>query len=167
MKQKPEYLTHEIKPFIQKDSKILILGTFPSPKSREFGFFYGHPRNRFWMVLSKLFNEKCPESIEEKKAFLEKHKIALWDVIGSCVITGASDSSIKDPVPNNIEKAIKGTDIKQIFTTGQKANSLYKRFCQKETGIEAIALPSTSPANAAANLESLLEKYKVILSYLN
>lgn len=166
MKNQPENLKHEIKPVVYPNSKILILGTFPSPKSREYGFFYGHPRNRFWNILSTLFGVEYPKTIEEKKALLKKERIALWDVLASCTITGASDTSIKDPVPNDISGLIKGTDIKQIFTTGKKAESLYKKYCEKETGIKAIGLPSTSPANCSMSLETLVEKYKIILEYL-
>lgn len=163
---KPENLRHEIKPVVFPDSKILILGTFPSPKSREYGFFYGHPRNRFWLVLSTLLKEPFPETIEEKKELLKRNHIALWDVLASCTITGASDTSIKDPVPNNIKKLIEGTEIKHIFTTGKKAESLYKKYCEKETGIKAIGLPSTSPANCTMKLDTLLERYKILLNYV-
>lgn len=166
MKNQPQNLKHTVEPVIYKDAKVLILGTFPSPKSREVGFFYGHPQNRFWKVLAALFDESVPQTVEEKKAFLFRHDIALWDVLDSCTITGASDSSIKDPVPNDIASAIEGTDIKAIFTTGQKAYNLYKKFILDSTHIEAISLPSTSPANCAMNLEKLIDKYKIILEYL-
>lgn len=166
MKQKEENLTHPIEPFIKKNSKILILGTFPSPKSREFGFYYSHPQNRFWKVMSILFNTKTPVTIEEKKEFLSKHQIALWDVLESCTITGASDSSIKDPVPNNISAKLKDTEITHIFTTGLKAANLYKKYCYPNTKITATNLPSTSPANCAMKLDTLVDKYKIILKYL-
>lgn len=159
-------LKHTVEPVIFPKAKVLILGTFPSPKSREVGFFYGHPQNRFWKVLAGLFSEEVPRTVEEKKAFLYQHDIALWDTLASCTITGASDSSIKDPVPNDIATAIKDTDIKAIFTTGQKAYQLYNKYIKSSTGIEAISLPSTSPANCAMNLETLLSKYRVILEYL-
>lgn len=111
---------HILKPVYTKDSKILILGTIPSPKSRELGFYYGHPQNRFWKILSELLNEKFPEEKEEKIKLVNKYNIALWDVLESCDINGASDSSIKNPKPNNINKILKETNIKKIFVTGKK-----------------------------------------------
>lgn len=167
MKSKPESLKHTVEPVIYPEAKVLILGTFPSPKSREVGFFYGHPQNRFWKVLAALFGEKVPESIDQKKELLFSHSIALWDVLASCTITGASDSSIKDPVPNNIKEAITGTDIKYIFTTGQKAYNLYNKFIEPSTDIKAIPLPSTSPANCAMSLETLIDKYEIIRRCIN
>jgi hypoxanthine-DNA glycosylase len=161
-----ELVEHTIKPIYDENSRILILGTMPSPKSREFGFYYSHPQNRFWRVLSELLHEKLPVTNEEKTAFVLQNHIALWDVLQSCRIEGADDSSIKDPVLNDIAGLLAKTRIQAVFTTGTKAFSLYKRFCYRETHIPAIALPSTSPANCRHyNFERLKEEYSVLLKY--
>ena len=149
---------HELEPFYDKDSKILILGSIPSIKSRELGFYYMHPFNRFWQVLEKVFKEK----IIDKKAFLIKHHIALWDVIKECDIKSSSDSSIKNVKVNDINKLLKKTKINKIYTTGSKANSLYQKYIYPKTKIKNIALPSTSSANAKMKLETLVEEYKII-----
>ncbi len=154
---------HELEPFYKETSEILILGSIPSPKSREIGFYYAHPQNRFWKVLAKLYNEKLPISLNDKKLFLEKHKIALWDVLSSCNINGASDSSIKNPKFNNINKLIKNTNIKKVFTTGRTAYNLYNKNVKSKTKIEGIYLPSTSPANCKLSLEDLTKEYEVLL----
>lgn len=160
-----EYIEHTIEPVYDGNSKILILGTMPSPKSREYGFYYSHPQNRFWHVVSDLYGEPLPVTNEEKTEFLLKTHIALWDVLKSCRIEGADDSSIKDPVPNDIAGLLSQTKIHTVFTTGTKAAAFYKRFCQKTAGT-AIALPSTSPANCRHyNFERLKEAYRVILQY--
>ncbi len=153
---------HTIDPFYEKNSEILILGTMPSPKSREMGFYYMHPRNRFWTLLGLVFNEKIGEKIKDKKDFLKRHKIALWDVCASCNIVSASDSSIKDVKVNDINKVIKNSNIKYIYTTGKKAFELYNRYLFKKTKIEAICLYSPSPTNCAISLEKMLECYQVI-----
>lgn len=154
---------HTIPPCYHRDSKVLILGTFPSPKSRAFGFYYGHPRNRFWGVLAEIFQEDLPMTIEEKKTLLMKHHIALWDVLAACKIRGASDSSITDPVPNDIVWLINRTEIRRIYTTGRKATDLYRKLSYPKTGIESIMLPSTSPANAAFSQADLVSAYQEIL----
>ncbi len=160
-----ELIEHTIKPVYDENSKILILGTMPSPKSREYGFYYSHPQNRFWRVVSDLYGQSAPTTIEEKTAFLLQNRIALWDVLKSCRIEGADDGSIKDPVPNDIAALLAQTNIRAVFTTGTKAASLYKRFCQKSAG-PAIALPSTSPANCRHyNYERLKAAYRIILQY--
>ena len=159
-------IVHPLAPVYDADSKILVLGTMPSPKSREAGFYYSHPRNRFWPVLAALFGEEAPKTNEEKRSLLLRHRIAVWDVIASCEITGASDTSIRNAVPNPIEELIVKTKIKAVYTTGQKAYQLYQKHCYPKTGIEAVPLPSTSPANAAMSLEKLIEAYRVILEYL-
>ncbi len=150
-----EHLIHTIPPLYDSRSRILILGSFPSVKSREEGFFYGHKQNRFWRVLSAVMNCPCPAAVEEKKSFLHANGIALWDVIASCDITGSGDSTIKNAVPNDISVILKNAPIERIFTNGGKAASMYKRYQQKAVGREAVALPSTSPANAAWSLERL------------
>ena len=156
---------HNIKPLYDKNSKILILGSFPSVKSREAQFFYHHPQNRFWKIMNRILNEDM-NTIENKKTILLKHNIALWDVIESCEIKGSSDSSIKHVCPNNINQIINNSNIKYIFTNGKKSHELYNKYCLKETNIQAIYLPSSSPANAAYNLERLVEEWKIILNYL-
>lgn len=138
----------------------------PSPKSRELGFYYSHPRNRFWPVLAEIFGEEVPKTPEEKENFCLRHKIALWDVLRECDIEGASDSSIKNAVPNDISIIVNSADIKAIFTTGTTAAKLYKKFIEPETKIPAIVLPSTSPANAKIKFEELVGEYKKILDFL-
>lgn len=162
-----EQVLHTIEPVFDENSKILILGTMPSPKSREIGFYYGHPQNRFWRVLAKLFCCDVPQTNEERTALLTAHHIALWDVLSSCDITGADDGSIKNPVPNDLNRVLSAADIKAVFTTGTKAFALYNRLCRKATGIEAFPLPSTSPANCRFyTFDALAEKYRAILEYL-
>ncbi|MCI9280005.1 MAG: DNA-deoxyinosine glycosylase [Bacilli bacterium] len=154
---------HELSPIYNEDSKVLILGSLPSVKSREEKFYYAHPKNRFWKTLSRVFNEEIGSTIEEKKAFLYKHHIALFDVIKSCEIKNSSDTSIKKVRPNNLNPILKQSKIKTIFTTGKKAYDLYQKYCYPKTKIEAIYLPSTSPANCPKNIEStLIDSYKQI-----
>ena len=155
-------IVHPIPPLYDKNSRILILGSFPSVKSREANFFYGHPQNRFWKVIARVLNEKTPESTEEKKTMLLKHNIALWDVIHSCEIEGSADSTIKNVVPNNIENILENSEITKIYVNGKKAEAMYKKYIEKQTGIKADFLPSTSPANAAWNEEKLYTAWKVI-----
>lgn len=159
-------VNHTLEPFYTGNSKILILGTMPSPKSREKGFYYAHPQNRFWKVLSEILNTNFPESIENQKALLAKHNIALWDVLESCDIKGASDSSIKNPKPNDIKKLLQNTNIKQIFVTGKTAEKLYNKFILKETSIPCVYLPSTSPANQTITYSKLKDSYEIIKKYL-
>lgn len=163
--QEYERLTHTFEPVFNKDSKILILGSFPSVKSRETNFYYGHPQNRFWKVLAGVLRKSVPQTIEEKKALLLTHHIAVWDVIESCTIIGSSDSSIKDVVVNDFSKVLENSEIKTIYVNGGKAYELYHKYAEKQTGIQAVKLPSTSPANAAWNLERLCEAWKVITKY--
>lgn len=152
-------IAHPISPIFNKNSKILILGSFPSVKSREEGFFYGHPQNRFWQVMAKVFGAQKPETIEEKKEFLLKNNIAVWDVIKSCDITGSSDSSIKNVIPNDLRVILNCATIEKIFVNGKKAEQLYKKYIQPDINREAVCLPSTSPANAAWNLDRLVEEW--------
>lgn len=161
-----ERITHAFAPVFDGESRVLILGTMPSPKSRELGFYYSHPRNRFWPVMAKIFCEEAPETPDEKRGFCLRHKIALWDVLSECDIEGASDSSIKNAVPNDISVILKTADIKAVFTTGTTAAKLYHKLCEPKTGIAAIALPSTSPANAKIGIEKLAEEYKIILDFI-
>ena len=157
-------IKHPFPPLYNKDSKILILGSFPSVKSREQMFFYGHPQNRFWKVVSAVFNNKVPETIEEKKQFLLKNGIALWDVIASCEITGSSDSSIKNVKANDLSVILKEADIRQIFVNGRTAEKYFNKYTKDKIGRDAQCLPSTSPANAAWSLDELCEKWKVLKS---
>ena len=159
-------VNHEFGPYINKDSKILILGSIPSIKSREYGFYYMHPQNRFWKVLSDIFEEDFPIEIFDKKSLLKKYNIALWDVLDSCDINGSADSSIKDPKVNDIKKLIKDTNVKHIFVTGKVALNLYNRYCLKEVGLSTIYLPSTSGANCGVSYSDLKEKYEILKKYL-
>ena len=151
-------VNHELEAFYDKDSLVLILGSMPSVKSKELGFYYMHPQNRFYKTLAKIYEEEIPNTIDEKKAFLKRHKIALWDVIKSCEINGSSDSSIRNVKANDINEILSQTKIKAIFTTGKKAYTLYQKYCYEKTKIEAIYLPSTSPANCPKGIEELLQK---------
>ena len=162
-KKRPEEQVHTIAPVYNEESRILILGSFPSVKSREEGFFYGHPQNRFWKVLARVFQTEVPATIPEKKTFLLEHRVAVWDVIGQCEITGSSDSSIRNVIPNPIQKILEETQIKRIFVNGKKAEELYNRYIYPVTKRNVVCLPSTSPANASWNFEKLAEAWKVLL----
>lgn len=155
-------ITHPIPPVYDSNSKILILGSFPSVKSREAMFFYGHPQNRYWKVLAAVFKQEIPETISDKKAFLLRNHIAAWDVIDSCDITGSSDSSIKNVTANDIEPILKISDISRIYVNGKTAEKMYKKYTEPLINRPCICLPSTSPANAAWSLERLIEAWKVI-----
>ena len=156
-------ITHEFDPVFNTSSEILILGSFPSVKSREQQFYYGYERNRFWAILSSLFYEPLPSSIAEKKVLLLKHHIALWDVIWQCDIEGSSDSSISNVVPNNLSVILDAAPIKQIYGNGAKAYELYYRYQYPSTKREMIKLPSTSPANAAWTFPKLLHAWNTIV----
>ena len=161
-----EHIIHSIEPVFDTESRVLILGTMPSPKSREVQFYYGHPQNRFWRVLAAVLGEEVPQSVPEKKAMLLRHRIALWDVLAECEITGASDSSIRNPVANDLSVILDHAPVQAVFTTGATAWKLYTRLQKPHTGIEAVRLPSTSPANCAVKMEALTEAYKAILLWL-
>ncbi|MCM1283313.1 MAG: DNA-deoxyinosine glycosylase [Muribaculaceae bacterium] len=156
---------HNIPPVYDARSAVLILGSFPSVKSREQQFFYGHKQNRFWRVLSRVLDSPEPQSIPEKKELLLSHGIAVWDVIASCSITGSSDASIQNVIPNDITRILEAADIQQIFSNGGKSYELYRKYLYPQTGREAIKLPSTSPANAAFSVERLAESWAVIRQY--
>ncbi|OUP78853.1 DNA-deoxyinosine glycosylase [Erysipelatoclostridium sp. An15] len=153
---------HLIEPIYDKDSKILILGSFPSVKSREANFFYHHPQNRFWRVLAAVYQDTVPEEIADKKAFLKRHQIALWDVIASCNIKGSSDSSISDVEVNDLNMIIANSSVKHIYTNGNLADKLYHRYFDAIIDLPVTKLPSTSPANAAYSLDKLLIYWRVI-----
>lgn len=161
-----EKIIHTLEPVFDARSRILLLGTMPSPASRAAGFYYGNPRNRFFRVLSDLFGEALPEGVNSRTEFLLRHHIALWDVLQSCTIDGAGDSSIREPVPNDLSGILEKADILAIFTMGRKAYELYGRYCRPVTGIDAHTLPSTSPANARIPYEELLSRYEAILPFL-
>ncbi len=166
VKDAAKKVTHEFGPFYDKNSKVLILGSIPSPKSREQGFYYGHPRNRFWPVLAALFDENVPQTVPERKNFLKRHGIALWDVLASCDIKGADDGSIRNPEANDMRLVTGESDVRAIFTTGGKAAKLYEKLCEPVCGIKAVGLLSTSPANCRYSLDKLTEEYRKILKYL-
>lgn len=155
-------IEHPIPPLWSADSKTLILGSFPSVKSREAGFFYGHPQNRFWRVCAAVFSDAVPETIEEKKRFILSHGLALWDVIASCDIEGSADSSIRGALPNDIGVILQGAGIRRIFVNGKTAEKLYHQYLYPKYHIPAVALPSTSPANASWSLERLIVAWRLI-----
>lgn len=157
-------IVHPIPPVYNPESEILILGSFPSVKSRESGFFYGHPQNRFWRVIAGVCGCAVPQSIEEKKRMLLTHHIAVWDVIRSCEIVGSSDSSIKNAEPNDIRLILNAAPIRAVFVNGKKAESLYRKYLEPATGRPAVALPSTSPANAAWSEQKLLDFWNRAIS---
>lgn len=153
-------LVHPVEALFNENSKILILGTFPSVKSREVKFFYGHPQNRFWRVMARLCDAELPQTVEDKKNLILDNHFALWDVIHSCDVEGSADSSIKNVVPNDISVILKNSKVSRIFVNGKKAESLYKKYLEKETGITAVCLPSTSPANALWSEDRLTEYWR-------
>ena len=155
-------ITHPFPPLYDENSRTLILGSFPSVKSREAMFFYGHPQNRFWKLIAELYGEDVPSTIEEKSSLILRHRLALWDSIHSCTITGSSDSSVRDVVPNDISGIIRNSKIERIFCNGALSHKMYMKFIFPSTGIEARKLPSTSPANAAYSLERLAREWSVI-----
>ena len=157
-----QHLVHPFAPVYDENSEILILGTFPSVKSRQTDFYYGHPQNRFWRVLARLTGEEIPQSIEEKRRLLLRHGIALWDVLWSCDIRGSSDSSIRNAEPTDIRRILETAKIKSIYANGGKAAQLYRKYQQPQLGIPIIMLPSTSPANASWSLDRLCAQWMVI-----
>lgn len=160
-------VTHEIQPVFDSRSRVLLLGTMPSPASREQGFYYGHPQNRFWRVLGAIFDEPAPQTIEEKRDMLLRHHIALWDVLASCEIEGASDASIRDAQPNDLARIFDVADIRAVFATGTKAGELYHKLVEPTLGVPCTTLPSTSPANAKMKLDDLADAYgKALLPLL-
>lgn len=158
-------MLHPIDPVFDKDSKVLILGSFPSVRSREAGFFYGHPQNRFWKVTARVFGDEVPQTTEEKKAFLLRNHVALWDVIGSCDIDGSSDASIRNVTVNDISLIFKTADIRSVFLNGKKAYSLYQKYMYPVIKREGICLPSTSPANAMWSVEKLTSEWDRIRDF--
>ena len=161
------HIIHPIPPHYDADSRILILGSFPSVKSREQMFFYGHPQNRFWKVTASVFDDEEPSTVPEKKSFLSRYHIALWDVLASCEIRGADDASIRNAVPNDLDMIFSGCSIRTVFTNGQKAGNLYRKY-YVDNSIPHVSLPSTSPANCRNwTYETLKEAWSAILLPLN
>ena len=158
-----EAIMHPFPPLFSQDSKVLILGSFPSLKSRESMFYYGHPQNRFWKVISAVTNESVPQSVDEKQTLLLRHAIALWDSIKSCEITGSSDSSIRNVVANDLTTILSTAEIQLICCNGKKSHELYNKYIRPNTNREAICLPSTSPANASWSMEMLINEYRSAL----
>ena len=151
------HVTHTFEPVYNKDSKILILGSFPSVKSREIQFYYGHPQNRFWKMLAEIYKEPLSQTKEEKTDMILQHHLAIWDVIASCDIEGSSDSSIHNVQANDLNQILQQADITKILLNGGKAFELYQKYCNSERMPLAIKMPSTSPANAACKIERLIE----------
>lgn len=164
--EKRTQVMHPIPPVWNAESRVLVLGSFPSVKSREQNFFYGHKQNRFWRVLAAVLETEVPETMEEKKRFLLNARIAVWDVIGSCTIVGSSDASIKDVKPNNLSEILDRADIRQIYCNGAKSYELFNRYLYPVIGREAEKLPSTSPANAAKTTDMLVSEWKQLRNLL-
>ena len=164
MAASPRRIQHPFGPLFGPDSRVLILGSFPSVKSREQNFFYGHPQNRFWKVVAALFGQEPPQNIPEKKELILSHGLALWDSIASCVITGSSDASIREVRPNDLRIILDSAPIERIYCNGRKSHEMYEKYILPSLGREAACLPSTSPANAAWSLEKLIAAWSVILS---
>ncbi len=159
---KHQTVTHPFPPFFREDSRILILGSFPSVRSREEGFFYGHPNNRFWKVIAGVFEEDAPNTIPEKEALLIRHRIALWDVVFQCDIHASSDASIRNVVPADLSAILEHARILRIFCNGRTSEKLFRKYQEEKCGQQAFMLPSTSPANAAWSLERLIGTWRII-----
>lgn len=162
-KQQTEHQVHPFGPVWDENSRALILGSFPSVRSRAEGFYYGNPQNRFWRVTAAVWDESVPQSIQEKRLLMQRHETALWDVLESCDIRGSSDATIEDPVAHDIAGIVGKSRITRIYANGKAAYSLYMKYGFESTGIEAVLLPSTSPANAAWSLEKLIEAWRAAL----
>ena len=162
-----ERVNHPLAPVYDAGSRVLILGTMPSPVSRRAGFYYMHPQNRFWKVLCTVLNEPLPVDAEGRQALLLRRGIALWDTLASCEIEGAADSAIKRPVPNDFGPIFETAALRAVFTTGKKAHQLYTKYCAETCGMPALLLPSSSPANCAMKFDALCDAYRAILPYLD
>ena len=158
-----QHITHPFSPVFDTNSEILILGSFPSVKSRETDFYYGHPQNRFWRVIAAIYGMDVPVSIEEKTNLLLKNHLALWDVIESCDIRGSSDSSIRNAAPTALQMIFGKAKIRRVYANGKTAAALYRKYQFPKTGIDVTSLPSTSPANAALSLERLTEAWSILI----
>ena len=162
MNKTEQRILHPFGPLFGPESRVLILGSFPSVKSREQNFFYGHPQNRFWKVIAALYGQEVPKTIEEKKALILSHRLALWDSIAECTIIGSSDSSIRDVRANDLRLILDHCPIRRIYCNGRKSHEMYGKYTQPALGREAECLPSTSPANAQWSLEKLIEAWSVL-----
>ena len=162
MSTKAQTILHPIPPTYDKNSRVLILGSFPSVKSREMMYFYGHPQNRFWKVVAALYQEEVPMTVECRHRFLIRNRLAVWDSIRQCTIIGSSDSSIRDVIPNDLSLILQTAPIETICCNGKKSWDMYHKYIEPQTGRKAVMLPSTSPANAAWNLEKLITAWSVI-----
>lgn len=156
------HITHPFGPLFDEESRMLILGSFPSVKSREQNFFYGHPQNRFWKVIASIFDEPVPSDIAQKRSLILSNHLALWDSVASCDIVGSSDASMRNVKPNDLSVILDHSQIKRIFTNGRKSHETYMKYIQPVTGLEAICLPSTSPANAQWTIDKLIDAWSVI-----
>ena len=159
----PQHVVHPFPPLFDSASHTLILGSFPSVKSREALFFYGHPQNRFWKLMALLCDEDVPVTTEEKASLILRRHLALWDSIRSCTITGSSDSSVRDVVPNDMRVIIEGSCVTRVFCNGALSHRMYTKYILPQTGIEAVKLPSTSPAHASYSLERLAQAWKEVV----
>ncbi len=155
-------IVHPLKPLYNSESKTLILGSFPSVKSRELNFFYAHPQNRFWKVISAIFDSSLPMTIEEKTNLILNNNLALYDVIYSCDIISSADNTIKNVTPSNLTEVIKNSKINNIFVNGKTAEFYYKKYLEKQLGLKCVCLPSTSPANASKSLEQLIVAWSAV-----
>lgn len=162
MKNQPCHIVHPFAPFYDENSAVLVVGSFPSVASRADGFYYGNVHNRFWKVLAAVFCDNVPNQIPEKKAFLARHKIALYDAVRECTISGSSDSSIRDVVPSDIESIVKNSKVKKIFANGKTSAKFFEKYQSEKLCKMLEVLPSTSPANASFSLEKLVESWKVL-----
>lgn len=167
VKKKLETIVHPLDRLYRGDSKILILGSFPSVKTREYGFFYGHPQNRFWPLMAALFDESIGERPADRRKFLLKHGIAVYDSIYQCDIQGSSDASIQNVISSDLMPIFREAEIKGVFCNGATSYKYYKKYQEAKTGLAAIQLPSTSPANARFRLADLEREWRIILDYLN
>lgn len=166
MAQSAQLVVHPLEPLFDERSRVLMLGSLPSPKSRERQFYYGNPQNRFWPVMAEVLQEELPESNEERAAMLLRHGVALWDVVARCEIAGASDASIRNPVPNDLDRILAVAPIQAIYATGSTAGTLYRRLIEPQLGRPITVLPSTSPANARWRVPALVEAYAQITQWL-
>lgn len=161
-----ERIVHPLEPLYDKNSKIIVLGSFPSVKTREYGFFYGHPQNRFWKIMEVLFDCDLDKSIDERKNFMLEHNIAMWDTIYACDIVGSSDASIKNVVPTPLSDIVENSNIEAAFCNGATSYKYFKKYHEENLHIKSFKLPSTSPANARYSLDDLVSEWKILLNFV-
>lgn len=160
--QVSQLVTHPLPPIFDKQSRVLLLGTMPSPLSRELGFHYANPRNRFWPVIAALWQEEKPSTDAERRDFCRRHRLAIDDVLASCHISGAADSTITDAVPNDLHRICDCASIQKVFCTGATATHLYRKLIEPSLGLPCVQLPSTSPANARMRLADLIVAWEPV-----